>query len=80
MNPRVKAVVPEHDYKLRITFDTNEVKQFDVKPYLDKGVFRQLQDPAQFQTVRPFLGSVEWQGGQDLCPDTLYRQSVAISN
>jgi hypothetical protein len=79
MNPRVKAVVPELDYKLRITFDTNEVKQFDVKPYLDKGVFRQLQDIAQFQTVRPFLGSVEWQGGQDLCPDTLYRHSIAIA-
>ncbi|MDI9334684.1 MAG: DUF2442 domain-containing protein [Cytophagales bacterium] len=79
MNPRVKAVVPELAYKLRIMFDNNEVKQFDVNPYLDKGVFRQLQDPAQFQTVRPFLGSIEWQGGQDLCPDTLYRQSVSIN-
>ena len=78
MNPRVTAVEPQFDYKLRITFDTNEVKQFDVKPYLDRGVFRQLQDITQFQTARVFLGSVEWQGGQDLCPDTLYRQSVVI--
>ncbi len=78
MSPRVTAVEPMLDYKLRLTFDTREVRQFDVKPYLDQGVFRQLQDPAQFQTVRPFLGSIDWQGGQDFCPDTLYRHSIPI--
>lgn len=22
--------------------------------------------------MRPFLGGIQWKGGQDLCPDTLY--------
>ncbi len=33
-----------------------------------------------FNSVKPFLGSVQWQNGQDLYPDTLYEQSTpAIS-
>jgi hypothetical protein len=28
--------------------------------------------------VRPFLGSIQWKGGQDLCPDTLYELGVAV--
>jgi len=42
------------------------------------GIFRQLQDKAQFNSVRPFLGRVQWQGGQDFCPDTLYLESVPL--
>ena len=75
MNPRVKDVRPNADYTLTLTFANGEVRVFDVKPYLGTGIFRQLQDRAQFNSVRPFLGSVQWQGGQDFCPDTLYLES-----
>ena len=75
MNPRVKAVKPEKNFTLRITFTNNEVRIFDVKPYLDKGVFRELKDKSLFNSVKPFLGSVQWVHGQDLCPDTLYLES-----
>jgi len=72
MNPRVKNVKPQDDYTLRLTFTNGEVKIFDVKPYLSKGIFRELREESSFNSVRPFLGSIQWKGGQDLCPDTLY--------
>lgn len=78
MNPRVKQVRPNPDHTLTITFTNGETRKFDVKPYLETGIFRELQDPALFNAVRPFLGSVAWTNGQDFCPDTLYEQSVPL--
>ena len=80
MNPRVKAVKANPDYTLTLTFTNDEVKIFDVKPYLDKGIFRELQDRGLFNSVRPFLGSIQWKNGQDFCPDTLYLDSVSSSS
>jgi len=79
MNPRVVAVRPNPDYTLTLTFNNGEVKTFDVKPYLDIGIFRELRDQRHFNSVRPFLGSIQWQNGQDFCPDTLYLDSVPVS-
>jgi len=80
MNPRVKDVKPNSDYTLTLTFQNGEVKIFDVKPYLGKGIFKELRDKMIFNSVRPFLGSIQWQNGQDLCPDTLYENGEKISN
>ncbi len=79
MNPRVTDVHPNADYTLTLTFANGEVRVFDVKPYLSAGIFRELQDKAHFNSVRVFLGSVQWQGGQDFCPDTLYLDSVPVA-
>ena len=80
MNPRVKNVHPNPNYTLTILFNNGEKKNFDVKPYLDKGIFNELKDLKKFNSVRPFLGSVEWPGGQDFCPDTLYEDSVPVQS
>ena len=76
LNPRVKAVKPNPDYTLTLLFDNDEVRVFDVKPYLDIGIFTELKDMSLFNSVKPFLGSVQWKNGQDFCPDTLYMDSV----
>jgi len=78
MNPRVKYVVPDKDYNLIITFSNCEIKRFDVKPYLNIGVFKELYDIDIFNSVKPFLGSIHWSNGLDLCPDTLYEESIAV--
>jgi len=78
MNPRVARVVPESGHRLRLTFTNGEVRVFDVTPWLAKGVFRELRDEAIFKSVRPWHGTVQWSGGQDLCPDTLYEDGVPI--
>jgi hypothetical protein len=78
MNPRVIAVKPNADYSLTLTFTNGEIKQFDVKPYLERGIFQELKDLRAFNSVQPMLGSIQWSGGQDLCPDTLYEESVPL--
>ena len=78
MNPRVKKVQPEADYRLRLTFTDGAVRLFDVKPLLKKGVFQELKDAAAFRSVRAAFGTVQWPGGQDICPDTLYEASLPV--
>ena len=75
MNPRVKNVAANNDYTLTITFTNDEVKVFDVKPYLEIGIFKELKDLSLFKNVKPFLNSIQWINGQDFCPDTLYLES-----
>ena len=75
MNPRVLNVIPNNDFTLSLTFTNGEVKIFDVKPYLDIGIFKELKKREIFNSVKPFLGSVQWINGQDFCPDTLYLDS-----
>ena len=78
MNPRVKDVKPNPDYTISLVFDNGERKVFDVKPYLDKGIFRELKDLKVFNAVCASLGTIEWPHGQDFCPDTLYLDGKAI--
>jgi hypothetical protein len=77
MNPRVVNVKPESNYMLLLSFTNGEVRRFDVKPYLDKGIFRALKDERMFNSVKPFIGTIQWANEADLCPDTLYLDSVA---
>lgn len=79
MTPRVVSVKPNPDYSLTLVFSNGEVRVFDVKPYLEFGIFRELTDKSLFNSVMPFLGSIQWQNGQDFCPDTLYIESFPIT-
>ena len=78
MNPRVKSVVPKKNYLLHLWFTNGEEGVFDVKPYLDYEVFQALRDENMFRTVRPFIGTIQWANEADLCPDTVYLDSVKI--
>ncbi len=78
MNPRVKSVEPIKDYLLEIVFNNDEKKVFDLKPYLDFGLFSELKDLALFQTAKAELGTVIWNNGLDICPDTLYLDSKKL--
>ena len=78
MNPRVKKVKPNPDYTLTLVFNNGERRVFDVTPYLDKGVFSELKNKKLFNSVKPFLGTVQWQNGQDFCPDTLFLDSKKV--
>jgi len=75
MNPRVAQVQPLTGYRLLLTFTNGEDRIFEMTPYLDKGIFITLRDPAYFNAVRAVGGSIAWPDGQDLCPDTLYELS-----
>jgi len=80
MYPRIKDVKPQDHYKILLTFTNDESKIFDMKPYINKGFFKQLQDKNYFNTVKPFMDSIQWKNGQDLCPDTLYLDSQSLTS
>jgi len=77
-NPRVQSVHARRDYTLLLLFDNGEERVFDVKPFLDKGIFRDLQNIRIFSSVKPFLGSIQWSNGADFCPDMLYEESISL--
>ena len=79
MNPLVQSVEALPDHRLRLVFDNGEVRFFDLEPYLDKGVFRELQDKKLFAKARVVAGSIEWPGEIDLSHDTLFVKSVSMA-
>jgi hypothetical protein len=79
MNPEVVNVKPQPNYTLYLWFTNGEEGILDMKPYLDRGIFRALRDEAMFNTVRPFIGTIQWANEADLCPDTVYLDSVKVA-
>lgn len=77
MNPNVIAVKTLDNFKLQVQFEGNETKLFDVSPFLDKGIFKELKDPTYFQQVKVAFGSIEWPNEQDFSKDTLYLLGTA---
>lgn len=76
MNPRVKLVTASSDYKLRIEFTNGERGTYDCSPILDFGVFSELKDKNYFRKAKVLDGTVVWPNEQDICPDTLYIDSI----
>jgi len=48
---KIVSVEPLDDYKILLTFSNNEKRIKDMKPYLDKGVFKKLKDKNFFNSV-----------------------------
>lgn len=74
---KVTAVKVLEDHRLELSFNTGEIRVFDVGPYLDRGIFTELRDPVYFQRVRLAFGSVAWPNEQDFGPESLYAESKA---
>ena len=72
---RVEARMP---YKLMLEFENHEQRVFDLAPYLEIGVFRQLKDPHLFRAAHVEGGTVAWPGDIDIAPETLYHESVQV--
>jgi len=66
-----KSVTPLADYRIYVELENGIRGAFDLKPYLDRGVMRELRDVHYFQQVGIVFGAVTWPHGQDIAPDTL---------
>lgn len=62
MNPRVKDVVDNKDFTITVTFTNGEIGLFDVRPYLNIGIFKELENWNLFCTVKPFMRTVHFHG------------------
>ncbi len=75
-----KAVEPLSGFRLLIMFENGERRIFDMTPYLDTGVFRELREVSLFKSARISFDAVEWPNGADICPETLYADSTPIKS
>lgn len=79
LQPKLISVIPLPESKLRLTYETGEVKLFDVSPYIKGSWFGMLKDETYFRTVHLLSGGtgIEWGEGQDIAPHELYELSVS---
>ncbi|MBF0135780.1 MAG: DUF2442 domain-containing protein [Magnetococcales bacterium] len=80
MTPEILEVAPLPDYHLELRFADGEVRLFDARPYLERGIFQKLRNPHLFSQARVALGTVTWPGEMDLAPETLYLRSTPVSS
>jgi hypothetical protein len=59
------------DYKIRITLSNGSKGIFDVTPYLDRGIFKELKDYNYFKRARIEFGTITWPNEQDFSPETI---------
>lgn len=78
LQPNLKSVTPQDDYKLKLVYETGEIKVFDVKPYIGVGWYGELKDKTYFNRVRVLDDGygIEWPNGQDIAPHELYEMAV----
>lgn len=75
MHSSVISVVPKSDHELAIGFDNGENGEngiFDMKPFLNIGIFKKIIKPEEFNKVRVAFDTIEWDSGVDLDPEFVY--------
>ncbi len=72
----VTDVQPLDDHLLHLTFKNGEQKIFDMKRYLNTGIFQTLKDEQIFETAKISFDTVEWENEADIDPETLYHESI----
>ena len=76
----VISVKPLENFCIAVSLRDDSHGVFDMKPYLDIGVFQELRDPAYFNSVGIQFGAVTWPHGQDIAPATLHARLKSIAN
>jgi hypothetical protein len=74
----VRQVEAKPEYLLLLTFENGEKRQFDMKPYLKTGIFKELLDEKMFKTVHVSFNSVAWANEADFDPEVLYDGGLPI--
>jgi hypothetical protein len=67
----VKVVRPSENFRIYVEVENGSKGYFDMKPYLDRGIFKELKNEAYFRTVGIVHGAVTWPNEQDIAPETL---------
>jgi hypothetical protein len=59
------------NYQIYIETNQGHKGIFDLHPYLEIGVYKELKDPHYFNQVKLEYGSVCWPNEQDIAPERL---------
>lgn len=78
MTLNIAKVQVKPGYKLHLKFNNGEERLFSLRPYLNKGIFKELQDEGYLNKVRPIFGGIQWPHEQDFSVDTLYYRGLRL--
>ena len=78
LGPRVTKVVPTNNYELLLTFNNGEHRKFDAHKLFAYPMYEPLKNIGFFKLVKLDQMCVYWNDEIDICPDTLYTQSVPV--
>jgi len=67
------------DFKLTLTFENGEIREFDCRPILNEKPFDSIANIFIFRQVKVEHGTVVWPNEVDIPPETLYLESKSIS-
>ena len=76
----VKTVKPMSDSRIYVEVEDGRKGIFDLKPYLDHGVFRELKDVHYLNQVGILFGAVTWPNEQDIAPENLIAELHPIDS
>ena len=78
--PKILNVEALDDYKLKLCYETGELKLFNVLPYISGRWYEELFNHEYFKSVHLISDGkgIEWGNGQDIAPHELYEMSVEI--
>lgn len=65
-------------YKLLLTFENGELREFDCSVLLSEKPFDAIANPVIFKQTKIEYGTVVWPNEIDIAPETLYLDSVRI--
>ena len=76
----VKKIKKVNPYKIRLKFNTGEIKEIDLEEKLKDwsktpgSTYKQLLEPEYFKKVKlnTEIETIYWDNGIDFCPDVLY--------
>ena len=78
--PKITAVAPCNNCRLRVTFENDVCKVYDCKPLLRKPVFAPLANDWLFRTVQVDPGGygVSWNEDIDLAESELWKHGITV--
>lgn len=68
---KVISVEPKENHVLFVKLSNGKEGEFDVKPYLDKGIFTELKNENYFKLARISFCGITWPQHQDFSADTI---------
>ena len=72
-------VEPLRGYQLYVETKDRRCGIFDVKPYLDFGMFRELKNIHYFNQVPILFGVITWPNEQNIAPETLWEDLLSLN-